>query len=419
MYALVDCNSFYASCEQIFRPDLRGKPVVVLSNNDGFIVARSPEAKQLGIPDLEPFFKTAHILKQHKVAIFSSNYPLYGDISHRVTETLMAFSPHLEVYSIDETFMGVTGTNAELKALGKHIKQTLWRNIRMPVGVGIAPTKTLAKLANRIAKDVRKCAGVCVLDEPYKWQWVQKRLPVSKVWGIGRRLEQRLNNLDIHSIYDLAQADPTWVRQHTSINVARIIAELNGTPCLELEETPSAKQEIISSRSFGNRTTALAPILEAVALYASRAAEKLRAQQSLANSLHVFIETPRAQAPYFAPRTVQPLPYPTDDTRLIVAHAKKMATQLYRANTTYIKAGVGLRELIDRQHQQFDMWQPKQSHRAQKLMDLMDSVNKQQGKDTLFLAAQGISKPWYMRQQYKSPEYTTRWSELPVANKQL
>lgn len=413
MLALVDCNSFYASCEQIFRPDLRNKPVVVLSNNDGFVVARSREARKLGVPDLVPLFKIKGFLKQHSVTVFSSNYPLYGDISERVMLTLREYSPHVEVYSIDETFLDLSGERG-LKLLSRDIKDRLWRDIRMPVGVGVAPTKTLAKLANRLAKDIPKCDGVCVLDAPYKWEWAQKRLPVGKVWGIGKRLEKRLNGVGIQSIYDLAKANQMFIRQHTSVNVAKIIEELNGVPCLELEEQPPARKEIYSSRSFGKNATTLPPILEALTLYVTRAAEKLRAQDSLASSIHVFIQTSSFSTNYFAPSKVQALPCPTDDTRTLVALARELATQLYQPNFTYNKAGVGLLGLSSKDSFQHDMWQPESEAQSDKLMTLMDQINETQGRGTLFLAAQGVSKPWYMRQQFKSPEYTTQWNDLPV-----
>ncbi|PMR71721.1 translesion error-prone DNA polymerase V subunit UmuC [Halomonas heilongjiangensis] len=414
MIALVDCNSFYASCHQIFRPDLRGKPVVVLSNNDGFIVARSKEAKAIGIPDLEPFFKIEHMLRRHNVAIFSSNYPLYGDISDRVMVTLQTFSPRIEVYSIDEMFLDLAGMQDDLKTLGREIKIRLWEHVRMPVGVGIAPSKTLAKLANKAAKKIPQCEGVCVLDERHKWEWLLKRTPVTGVWGVAKRLARRLEDLRIYTAWDLATANPKVVRRASSINLERTIEELNGRPCLALEEVPPAKKQIYCTRSFGSRATTVLPVLEAVSLYATRATEKLRRQHHLALTMHVFMHTSPFEPNFHSASTIAQLPFPTDDTREIVSLARAVAARLYSSGHAYIKAGVGLIELFDKKHHQFDLLQPGQSEKTDKLMVMVDEINKRKGRGTVFLAAQGITKPWAMRQKFKSPEYTTRWSDFPV-----
>jgi len=414
VFALVDCNSFYASCEQVFRPDLRGKPVVVLSNNDGFVVARSKEAKALGIPDLEPFFKVEALLRKHGVTIFSSNYPLYGDLSRRVMTVLKDFSPHIEIYSIDEMFLSMQGIQNVGTGLGQEMKTRLWDHVRMPVGVGIAPTKTLAKLANRAAKKIPKCQGVCVMNQPHQWEWMLRRIPVTDIWGIAKRMARRLEDLNIRSGWDLATSNPKMVRRRSNVCVERTIEELNGHACLALEELPPAKKQIYCTRSFGNKATTLQPVLEAVTLYATRAAEKLRAQRHLVQTLHIFIHTSPFEPRYHAVTTVAQLPYPTDDTRLIVEIARKAATQLYTSGHAFLKAGVGLIDIIDKRHHQFDLLHPGQPTRSDKLMAVMDNVNKVHGKGSLFVAAQGVSKPWYMRQQYTSPQYTTRWAELPV-----
>nr|WP_246404032.1 Y-family DNA polymerase [Halomonas stenophila] len=393
---------------------MRRKPVVVLSNNDGFIVARSKEAKELGIPDLEPFFKIEHMLRRNNVAIFSSNYPLYGDISDRVMETLQNFSPQIEVYSIDEMFLDLAGMQDDLKILGEEIKSRLWEHVKIPVGVGIAPSKTLAKLANHAAKKITKCEGVCVLDEQHKWEWLLKRTPVTGVWGVANRIARRLDDLRIRSAWDLATANPKVVRRASSVNLERTIEELNGRPCLALDEVPPAKQQIYCTRSFGNKATTAQPVLEAVSLYATRAAEKLRKQHHLALTMHVFMHTSPFEPNFHSSSTMAQLPYPTDDTREIVCLARAAATNLYRTGHAYIKAGVGLIELFDKKYHQYDLLQPGQSEKADKLMVMVDEINKKQGKGTIFLAAQGISKPWYMRQNFKSPEYTTRWSDFPV-----
>jgi DNA polymerase V len=414
MFALVDCNSCYASCEQIFRPELRGKPVVVLSNNDGFIVARSKEAKLLGLGDLQPFFKVEHILKQHKVAIFSSNYPLYGDISHRVMSTLKVFSPEVEVYSIDEMFLNLDGMSWDLKEYGQQIKHKLWQDIRMPVCVGVGPTKTLSKLANRAAKIIAKCNGVCVLDEPHKWQWLQKRMSVTKVWGVGSRLVKRLERYNIHSVYDLATADAKTLRRDVSVNLERTINELNGIACYPLEEQPPAKKQIYCTRSFGNKLTELQPIKQAVAVYAGRAAEKLRAQNSLVQSIQVFLNTSPFESGYVNRSVVCQTPFPTNDSREIVAVALQGLESIYRPGYRYLKAGVGLLDVCDRAFNQFDLFHSGQAARSEKMMQILDKTNITHGRNTLFLGSEGVVKKWAMRQQYKSPSYTTKWTDIPV-----
>jgi DNA polymerase V len=419
MFALVDANSFYASCEQVFRPDLRGKPVVVLSNNDGFVVARSKEAKALGIGDLEPFFKIERRLRQHHVAIFSSNYPLYGDLSNRVMLTLRAFSPQVEIYSIDEMFLSFAGLSLNLGRYGHDIKTSLWHHVRMPVSVGIAPTKTLAKLANRIAKQIPKFNGVCVLDEPYKWEWVLRRVPVTAVWGIAKRMAARLDDLTIRTAWDLATANPKIVRSKTTVCVERTIAELNGVPCLVLDEVPPAKRQIYCTRSFGNKATSLQPVLEGLSLYAARAAEKLRAQKHLALAVQVFIHTSPFKPHFHSASDVAQLPYPTDDTRVITSVVRRLGAKLFKTGHEYLKAGVGLIEVIDKRYYQHDLLHPGQSEQADRLMAVIDRINRREGRNTIFLAAQGVRTPWFMRQQFRSPEYTTRWSDIPVAHTDL
>ncbi|MCB1757271.1 MAG: translesion error-prone DNA polymerase V subunit UmuC [Gammaproteobacteria bacterium] len=415
MYGLVDCNSFYASCEQIFRPELRGKPVVVLSNNDGFVVARSQEAKRLGIPDLEPFFKIEPLLRKHRVAIFSSNYPLYGNISDRVMTTLHEYSPHVELYSIDEMFLQMQGGGQALVREGQQIKERLWRDVRMPVGVGLAPTKTLAKLANKLAKTIPKLQGVCLLDEPHKWEWALRRVPPSAIWGVGKRLSARLDALGIESAWDLATADAKLVRRRSSVCLERTISELNGMPCLALDETPPAKQQIYCSRSFGKKATTVEPILNAISLYAARAAEKLRAQQFFALSMHVFAHTSPFEPGYHAFSDIVQLPYPTDDTRLITQAARQAVKRLFSDGHAYLKAGIGLVDIIDKRFYQQDLFHPGQSAKADATMRLIDRINGRMGKNTVYLAAQGVSRPWYMRQNFTSPGYTTNWNDLPVA----
>lgn len=415
MLALVDCNSFYASCEQVFRPDLRDKPVVVLSNNDGFVVARSKQAKALGIDDLVNFFKVEHILRKHNVAIFSSNYPLYGDISNRVMSTLHHFSPRVEMYSIDEMFLDFQGMRENLTQYGHQIRHTVWKHVRIPVGVGIAPTKTLAKIANHVAKKHRQGNGVCILDSPQKWEWVLRRLPVTKVWGVGDRLAKRLVELDIYTAWDLASSHAKQVRKRSSVSLEKTIEELNGRACFEFEELPPAKKQIYCTRGFGNKLTEQAPIAQAVSLYVRRAAEKLRMQKHLATTMHVFIHTSPFEPNYFSNSIIIQLPYPTDDTRIITRFAKEGVKRIFKPGHRYLKAGIGLISLIERKNYQLDLLHPGQPHQSNVLMGSLDQVNARFGKGTVHLAAEGFTKKWYMRQQFTSPEYTTRWKDIPKA----
>jgi DNA polymerase V len=415
MFCLVDCNSFYASCEQVFRPDLRGKPVVVLSNNDCFIVARSPQAKALGIGDLQSVFDIKDQLQKHQVAIFSSNYPLYGDLSARVMETLKHFSPHMEIYSIDETFLLLDGYGKQsLNDYGRQIKETVYQHIALPVGVGIAPTKTLAKLANRAAKTIPKCQGVCVLDNARKWDWMKRRTPVNKIWGISTRFARRLADLNIYTALELANTDPKYIRRHFNVCVERIIEELNGNACLSLDEIPEDKKQIYCTRSFAHKTRKLQDIQDAISLYSARACEKLRAQRSLASSLQVLLYTSTYESSFYNASYVVSLPYPTSDTRVVSGIARAVISQLVKPGINYMKAGVGLLELSPQHMQQLDLFHPGQSCKTDQLMSVMDRINTTYGKNSIYLAGEGVHQKWSMRQAYRSPAYTSRWHELPT-----
>nr|WP_254722342.1 Y-family DNA polymerase [Gilvimarinus xylanilyticus] len=410
---MVDCNSFYASCEQVFRPDLRGRPVVVLSNNDGFIVARSKEAKALGIPDLEPVWKVDHLLRKHKVAVFSSNYPLYGDLSSRVVTTLRQYAAEIEVYSIDEVFVRPWAADGDLKALGHTMKNAVWRDVRIPVGVGMASSKTLAKLANRAAKKVHALEHVCVVSTETQRQWLLKRADIEDIWGVGRRLGKQLRYLGINTAWELSNADVKWLRKRFSVCLERTIEELNGVSCLELEEAPPAKKQIYCTRSFGEKATALPPVLQATALYATRAAVKLRKQKHLVKLIHVFLQTSPFDKNHYARSCTIQLPYPTDDTRLIVAAAQRGAKHLFKEGYQFLKSGVGLVDIVDKTYLQSDMFTPAQPPKADALMSVMDSINAKYGTGSVHTAAEGVKKKWAMRQSYRSPSYTTSWNALP------
>ena len=412
MMALVDCNSCYASCEQVFRPDLRDQPVVVLSNNDGCIIARSKEAKALGIPDLKPYFKLKPFLQQHRVRVFSANFRLYGDISNQVMDTLRDFSPHVEQYSIDEMFLDFDGINQDLERYGDSVKQTIWQHVRMPVGVGIAPTKTLSKLANHAAKKIKR-SGVAVLDTPVKWQWLQQRMPIRQVWGIGGRLTRRLNAIGIHNAYQLAQADPRFIRKQTSVNVERTIRELNGEACIGLDEQPAAKKEIFVTRSFGRKTRSEQELLRHISRYAAAAGEKLRSQNSFCNSLYLFAHTSEFKPGFYSNSIVMRLPYPTSDSALIIRYAKAGMQQIYRPDGLFAKCGIGLLDIRDRNFYQYDLFSPGQTSTTDELMQVMDDINQRYGRDSVTFGAEGLTGKWTMRQNRLSPAYTSSWVDIP------
>ena len=413
MFALVDCNSCFASCEQIYRPDLRNKPVIVLSNNDGCIIARSKEAKLIGIPDLDPYFKWQGFLKKHHVTVFSANFRLYGDVSWRVMETLRQFSPDIEIYSIDEMFLSLKNVQInDLSQYGEHIKDTVWQEIKMPVAVGIAPTKTLAKLANHAAKKI-KTNNIAVLDTPQKWQWLQAKLPVNKVWGIGSRLSKRLAAHHIHTILDLANAHPKMIRKITNINVEKTILELNGISCIPLEEHPPAKKEIFVTRSFGEKTTSLTHLENHISRYASAAAEKLRLQNHLSSLITVFVHTSSFNKHYYAKSISVQLPYPTNDTPTIIQHARYAMQHIYKPGYLYAKCGIGLLDLRDRRFHQHDLFTQGQSSKSNKAMRIIDMINQRYGRDTIVFSSEGIQGKWTMNQHFLSPSYTTKWTDIP------
>lgn len=412
MYALVDCNSFFASCEQVFRPDLRGKPVVVLSNNDGCIVARSKEAKALNIPDLVPYFKVKPLLEKYGVYVFSSNYELYGDLSNRVMKSLEYFSPEIEVYSIDEAFLSLSGLKTTLPRLGHEIKDRVFKHTGMPVGVGIAPTKTLAKLASHIAKKSGKCNSVCVIDYLTPWYKVFSKIPVNKVWGIGGRIAKRLSDCRIFTVYDLMQQDSALMRKRYNVNVARTIDELNGIQCYTLEQAPEPKKQIFSTRSFGQKIIDCHALEQSVSQYATRACVKLRQQKQLVKTMTVFASSAHFIDHPYSRSVVTQLPMPTNDSRIIISVARHaIRACIYREGIRFARAGVGLIELRPELPEQLDAFTPRQSTSSRQLMQVMDDINTKHA--AIFFASQGIDQKWRMNRNLKSPAYTTRWSDLP------
>ena len=413
MFAIADCNNFYASCERVFQPHLNGKPVVVLSNNDGCVIARSNEAKALGVAMGAPYFKIEQYLRQEGVAVFSSNYALYGDMSQRVMCILAGFSPRAEVYSIDECFLDLFGIPGNLTEYCLHIGKIVKQYTGIPISIGIAPTKTLAKLANRIAKKDKSTGGV--LD----WRDVDademlRTVALDDIWGISRRLKARLEAMGIHNAFELCHSEPRRIRQHFGVVVERIVSELSGIICIPLEEMPSPKKQIMTSRSFGTKLTEYNDLLAAITYFASRAGEKLRNQQLTTNALMVFIQTSpfdNSKPQYGNSATIQ-FDYPTSDSSKLINAAQSGLRSIFRRNFSYQKAGVLLPDLLPKGVGQLSLFGATDVERSDQLMSALDRINRRHGKSSIRFGSELVSDRWRMRQQFKSPSYTTRWDEL-------
>ena len=420
--ALVDCNNFYVSCERVFNPRLEGVPVVVLSNNDGCAVARSGEVKALGIKMGEPWFKMKEIAKKHGIIALSSNYALYGDLSARVMSLLSNFSPNREIYSIDECFLDLDGFDPmTLMDCGQKIRQTVKQCVGIPVCVGIADTKTLAKLANYCAKKgLAGSNGVCDFGrfDEQQLSTLFTGIPVGEVWGVGRRITARLYEMNIKNIEDLRRADPEYVRQQFSVVLERTVNELNGTPCIELEDAETPRQQIMVSRSFGSEVTQLSDLSESVAYFTTRAAEKLRHDGSVAASLCVFVRTNpfKEEAPQYQRSMIVPLSQATDDTTKLVNASLKGLKAIYRSGYGYKKSGVLLMGLQSKGTVQATLFDdPVEQARSESMMRVMDAINRKMGQGSMTIAASGVKQRWAMRRERKSPNYTTEWDELPIA----
>jgi len=416
--ALIDVNNFYVSCERVFNPKLINKPVVVLSNNDGCAVARSNEVKALGVGMGAPWFKFKDLAKQHGIVALSSNYALYADMSNRVMSILREFSPEQEVYSIDESFLDVTAfKRRDLIQYGQQLRNRILQWTGLPVCVGIGSTKTLAKLANHCAKKRPVFNGVCNFNQMAELavDGLLSQTEVGEVWGIGRKLAPKLNAMGIYSVLDLKQADSERMREQFSVVMQKTIHELNGTVCIEMEEIMPPKKQILSSRSFGIPVKDYASLSESVTLYMSRAAEKLRRQHSYAGSIYVHIRTSqfKPEEPYYSNGMTISLPSPTHDTRQLVNIALWALKRLYRGGYNYQKAGVMLGEIVPAERCQTDLFADKSTQiKSNKLMAMMDGINKKMGKESIKLASEGFKRPWKMKQENKSPSYTTNWDEI-------
>ncbi|MHB2240872.1 translesion error-prone DNA polymerase V subunit UmuC [Pseudomonas monsensis] len=413
VFGLIDCNSFYASCERVFRPDLIKVPIVVLSNNDGCVIARSYDAKPY-VKMGEPYFQIKQKLKQHGIVPFSSNYALYGDMSERVMTLIESMVPAVEVYSIDEAFVDLAGIN-DVDGLGRRIRSQVLRCTGIPVGVGIAHTKTLAKLANHTAKRLQaQTGGVVNICDPIKRDWVLRNTDVAEVWGVGRRMKLHLDGIGIKTAMDLAKADAWTLRKNFSVVIEKTARELAGTACLELDEPDPPKQEICCSRMFGKRLTELAPIKEAVATYVMRASEKLRAQNSLCKKIRVSIRTGmfNPDEAKYANGVLIELPYPTDDVRLLTKAAVNAVERVFRSGFKYSKAEVMLVNLCQPGEFTEDLFATTQSAEATNLMTVLDKINERWGRGTLRSAGVPINPDWAMRREMMSQSYTTKLDQL-------
>lgn len=423
MFALVDVNNFYVSCERVFQPQFEHVPMVVLSNNDGCAVARSAEVKALGVKMGTPWFKMKELAKEHGILALSSNYTLYGDMSNRATAVLRDFSPDIEVYSVDESFLRVESVAhlyGGVTAMGQQIRQRVKQWTGLPVCVGCGPTKTLAKIANHLAKKNPEFDGVCdlhAIPRPERLQWMSQ-LEVGEVWGVGKRIAKRLNAMGIETVLDLRNTSIKEIRAQFGVVMERTCNELRGISCLELEDVAPAKQQIMSSRSFGSPVTSLNELREAVASYVTRAAEKLRAQGSVSAAVQVYIQTNRFKESdlQYNEGLLVPLPDPTDDTRLLASAATLGLGLIFKPGYQYKKAGIMLTLISDKAKRQQTLFDdPLQRAQSAKLMAAMDAINAEFGRDTVRTGANGTDKRWAMRSENRSPRFTTRWDELPIA----
>lgn len=416
MFALADANNFYASCETVFRPDLRGKPIVVVSNNDGCVIARSAEAKRMGIKMAAPLFKNERFFRENGVHVFSSNYELYGDMSARMMAIMGEMAAGQEVYSIDECFLDVTriGNLIPLETFGQQMRERIRKETGLIIGVGFGPTKTLAKLANHAAKKWTQTNGVVDLSDRNRQRKLLQLTDVSDIWGIGERISKRLNQLGITTALQLADSNISMLRKNFDVIVERITRELNGESCIALEDAPPPKQHILNSRSFGERVTQLKDMQQAIVMHATRAAEKLREQNSRCRHISVSVATGRhGDEPRYSNSASYLCDYPTNDTRDIIESALRALGTIWREGFRYAKAGVMLGDFYQSGMTQFDMFSEQQPRaNADALMAALDGINRS-GKGKIWFAGQGErDSSWQMKREMLSPRYTTRLKEI-------
>ncbi|EAM2147462.1 translesion error-prone DNA polymerase V subunit UmuC [Salmonella enterica] len=418
MYALADVNSFYASCEKVFRPDLRNKPVVVLSNNDGCVIARSPEAKRLGIKMGVPWFQLKMTQFPEPVITFSSNYELYASMSNRVMSHLEELAPRVEQYSIDEMFLDMSGIDSCID-FGRQLREHVRNGTGLTIGVGMGPTKTLAKSAQWASKEWPQFGGVLALTtgNPRRTEKLLSLQPVEEIWGVGGRISRKLSTMGITTALQLARANPAFIRKNFNVVLERTVRELNGVSCISLEEAPSPKQQIICSRSFGERVTTYEALRQAICQHAERAAEKLRGERQFCRHIAVFVKTSpfAVNEAYYGNVASEKLLLPTRDTRDIISAAVKALDSIWLDGHRYAKAGVMLNDFTPSGVSQLNLFDEDQPRtQSDELMKVLDRINHS-GKGKIWFAGRGIAPEWQMKRDMLSPAYTTRWSDIPVA----
>ena len=418
MFALIDCNSFYASCEKIFRPDLKDCPVVILSNNDGCVIARSPEAKKMGVSMTQPWYQIKDQYLSKGGVVFSSNYELYADISNRVMNVLSDVCPEIDIYSIDEAFLDLRSfkKNIDLVNFSYDCKRKIREWVGVPVSIGIAPTKTLAKLANKVAKDDPRFDGVVILSEPKIIKHFLRSMPVEKIWGIGKRLAARLENIGVKTAYDLTRIDSRLIGDNFNVVLERTVRELKGQSCITLHDFMEPKKQIMVSRSFGRSIRSKNLLSEAISFHASRAAEKLRHEKQKCRLITTFIRSNRFNTKVkqiYASRSLE-LIHPTDDTRIIIKSANRILEKIYANGYQYAKAGILLSDFTDSYGYQMSLFDKKRDNKsASKLMETIDYINLMEIAKVGF-GNQGYRNTWKMKREIKSQRYTTKINEIPM-----
>ena len=411
MLALVDCNNFYVSCERVFRPDLNGRPVVVLSNNDGCIVARSNEVKALGVAMGTPLFKVKELIKAHNIQVFSSNYALYGDMSARVMQTLSHFSPEIECYSIDEAFISMGNSRTDNTAYSKEIKETILRWTGIPVSIGIGPTKTIAKVAANIAKKSAKADGVLDLtDSPY-YETALERTAVEDVWGIGRRIKERLNRAGVFNALQLRDMPDKWILDRFSVMTLRTVQELRGQRCFDIESWPQPRKSVTVSRSFGHPVDTLEDLSAALSTFTARAAEKLRQDNLAAGIVNVFISTNRFQEDRYFNSSSFEFPVSTSDTNEIICQSQRLLKSIYQMDRKYVKAGIILSALTDARFVQHNFFDTIDRDKSSRLMKVIDKLNSSCHKNIKW-GTENLSSSWQSNAASRSQSYTTEWSQI-------
>lgn len=415
MFALCDCNNFFVSCERVFNPSLERRPVIVLSSNDGCVISRSNEAKALGIKMGQPFFQVQELVRRYNVTIFSTNFILYNDMSQRVMNTIRDMAPAIEVYSVDEAFLDLSGIQqGNLQTLGHEISRIVKRNTGIPVSVGIAPTKTLAKIASKLCKKYPKLQGACYMHRPCDIEKVLRNFPVEDIWGIGRKYSKMLNSAGIYSAYDFSQRPASWVKLKMGITGQRTWNELNSIACLDLETAPSDQQQICTSRSFSKEITDFEELHTAISSFAATCSEKLRNQHSVCREINVFIYTNRFRTdlpPHYDNKIIR-LEVSTDSSLEILEQASLALQQIFTHGVGYKKAGVILMGITPKQGQQLTFFDTVDREKHSRLMLALDRVNKTNGRGTLLLAAQGFTG-LQLNRDHLSPNYTTSWEDIP------